>query len=126
MDTKAYTTLAKVLQALKDPRDRHGIRYPWFLLLTLLDLAMVSGQKAPHAIADWVRLNWDALARELQPPQGTCPSESIFRRALRRIDIAHLETLRAHANLSATTSALEKNGWRMKSRQRRNCSLDAI
>ncbi len=67
MDQLKYNTLAAALSALVAPRKARGQRYPWLLLLTLLALAMASGQRSVHALADWIALHCDELRAELRP-----------------------------------------------------------
>ncbi len=74
MDQLKYTTLVEALRALLDPRKARGQRYAWLLLLTLIALALASGQRTAHAIADWVALHWDELHEDLHPTRATCPS----------------------------------------------------
>jgi predicted transposase YbfD/YdcC len=96
MDQPKYTTLVEALTALIDPRKARGKRYPWMLLLTLIAIAIASGQRTVHAIANWAALHWDELRAELHPERVTCPSESTFRRALRLIDPQGIEALLIH------------------------------
>ncbi len=91
MDQSHYTTLVEALQEIVDHRKARGQRYPWLLLLTLIALALVSGQRSVHAIADWVEQHWEELVAELHPVRTTWPSEATFRRALRTIDPEGLE-----------------------------------
>ena len=50
MDPDQYTTLAAALQAVPDPRQRRGQRYPWSLLLTLIMAALISGEQHGRGI----------------------------------------------------------------------------
>ena len=93
MDQPKYTTLVEALSALIDPRHARGKRYGWMLLLTLIAIALVSGQRTVHAIADWCAQHWEELQAELAPARARCPSESTFRRALRLINPQGIEDL---------------------------------
>ena len=93
MDPPKYTTLVAALMALLDPRQARGKRYAWILLLILIAIAIASGQRTVHAIADWISLHWEDLQAELHPARVTCPSESTFRRVLRLIDPQQLDDL---------------------------------
>jgi predicted transposase YbfD/YdcC len=93
MDQPKYTTLVAALMALLDPRKPRGKRYAWILLLTLIAIALTSGQRTVHAIADWIALHWEELQTELLPASAICPSESTFRRVLRLIDAPRLDEL---------------------------------
>jgi hypothetical protein len=52
MDQSQYNTLVAALSALVDPRQSRGQRYPWLLLLTVIALALASGKRSVHALAD--------------------------------------------------------------------------
>ncbi len=91
MDQPHYTTLVDALREIADQRKARGQRYPWLLLLTLIALALVSGQRSVHAIADWVEQHWEELVAELHPARPTWPSESTIRRALRTMDPEDVE-----------------------------------
>lgn len=93
MDQPQYTTLVEVLQAISDPRHARGLRHPWLLLLTLIALAVASGQRTAHAIADWVAQHAEEVRTQLQLSVQAFPSESTFRRALRAIPAETLESL---------------------------------
>lgn len=93
MDRPQYTTLLGVLQAIPDPRHARGVRYPWLLLLTLIALAVASGQQTAHAIADWVGQHADELRTQPNLAGYSLPSESTFRRTLRAIPAPLLESL---------------------------------
>ncbi|MBI5652208.1 MAG: ISAs1 family transposase, partial [Chloroflexi bacterium] len=92
MDQPKYTTLAESLKSVPDPRHARGKRYAWPFLLTLIAVALASGQKTVHAIADWVKLHAEELRASLNPPTGRLPSGSTFYRALRAVDLVALET----------------------------------
>ena len=93
MDQPQYTTLLEAFTVITDPRRARGQRYAWLLLLTLAALALASGQRTVHALADWVALHWDELSTQLQPERPTCPSEPTFRRLLRSISPQQLEAV---------------------------------
>jgi predicted transposase YbfD/YdcC len=93
MDQPKYTTLVEALGSLVDPRKARGQRYGWMLLLTLIAIALVSGQRTVHAIADWCAQHWEDLQTELHPVREQCPSESTVRRTLRMIDPQKIEGL---------------------------------
>jgi hypothetical protein len=57
MDHPKYTTPVETLTILIDPRKARGKRYPWILLLTLIAIAIASGQRTVRAIADCIALH---------------------------------------------------------------------
>lgn len=103
MDQPKYTTLVEALRALVDPRQARGKRYGWMLLLTLIAIALVSGQQTVHAIADWCAQHWEELQKDLQPAWEQCPSESTFRRTLRQIDPDGIENLLTRLEVTSAT-----------------------
>lgn len=105
MDQPKYTTLVNALSTLFDPRHARGKRYGWLLLLTLIALALVSGQQTVHAIADWCALHWEELQAELHPARESCPSESTFRRTLRLVNPQGIEDLLTRLETPPVTSA---------------------
>lgn len=105
MDQPQYTTLVEVLEAIPDPRHARGKRYPWLFLLSLIALAMLNDQHTVHAIADWIKLHFAELQRELKALGLSCPSESTLRRTLRLIPIALLERLLSGLAISGSSPA---------------------
>ncbi len=93
MDRPQYSTFVEVLQAIPDLRRARGLRHPWGVILTLIVLAMVSGQRTAHAIADWVVQHADELRTQVEASTRGLPRESTFRRALRAIPAETLERL---------------------------------
>lgn len=91
MDRGEYTTLVDALRAMPDPRQRRGQRYPWWVLLTLIAAAVVSGQRHGRAIGQWVREHADELAEVLAAANGRIPSEATLRRTLQVVDVVALD-----------------------------------
>ena len=80
-----YTTLVDAFRAVPDPRQRRGQRYPWWLLLTLLAAAMLSGQQHGRGIGQWVREHTEELCDALGWTGRRLPSEATLRRAARQV-----------------------------------------
>lgn len=95
MDQPQYTTLLDALVAVPDPRHARGQRYGWRILLLIIAAGLASGAQTPHAIAHWAHLH-HATFQTCFPELKRMPSESTILRALRQIDVAHLETHIAH------------------------------
>lgn len=91
MDRGEYTTLVEALRDVPDPRQRRGQRYPWWMLLTLIAAAVVSGQQHGRAIGQWVREHADDLAEVLAAANGRVPSEATLRRTLQAVDVVALD-----------------------------------
>jgi len=90
MDTPQYSTLLEALQDVPDPRKARGKRYQWHLLLTISVAALASNYQSARAIAQWARLQADALRSALSD-LTRIPSESTVLRVLRQIDCQVLE-----------------------------------
>lgn len=101
MDQPQYSTLADALAEIPDPRKARGKRYPWHFLLMLIALAVASGQRTVHAIADWVMLHGDEIRLQLDWGDAPLPSESTLRRTLRLVGTTHLESVLARVALAA-------------------------
>ena len=92
-----YSTLLAALQEVPDPRKGRGQRHSWVLLLSLIGGALASGQRTPHAMADWGRFHTVELREALQHvARESLASEATSRRALRAIDLTQLEERLAH------------------------------
>src|SRR5439155_17362945 len=90
MDLVEYTTLVAAVRDVPDPRQRRGQRYPWWVLLTVIAAALVSGQRHGRAISQWVQAHADALGEVLSAAGGRVPSEATLRRALQAVDVVAL------------------------------------
>jgi predicted transposase YbfD/YdcC len=90
MDTTQYSTLFEALQDVPDPRKPRGKRYGWHLVLTIIVAGLASNYQSARAIAQWARLQAEAL-RQALPELTRIPSQSTLLRALRQIDAEVLE-----------------------------------
>jgi predicted transposase YbfD/YdcC len=91
MDTHQYNSLLAALAAVPDPRHARGKRHEWPVILGVIASAVLSGQRSAAAIADWVQRHAPPLRAAFQPRRGRMPSEATIRRALRHVDVDHLE-----------------------------------
>jgi len=96
MDQPKSTTLVAVLAQVPDPRKLRGTRHAWIFIWTIICTALLSEQRTPHAIAHWAHLHAEELLTQLHPRRRRIPSESTFRRALRKVDLVALEQQVAH------------------------------
>ncbi len=46
-------TWIDLFQTLPDPRHRRGCRFPWWVLLTIIMMALASNQHHPKAMSEW-------------------------------------------------------------------------
>lgn len=96
MDQSQCTALVEVIEHVKelsDPRCRRGVRYPWWVLVTIVVAALLAGCNQTRAMAQWAAAQQRGLARFLPLPHGRPPSESTLQRALRELDPVWLAAL---------------------------------
>jgi predicted transposase YbfD/YdcC len=91
MDTCEYSTLLDALTAVPDPRHARGQHLEWSLILGVIASAILSQQRSAAALAHWVHAHAAVLLAAFQPARGRLPSEATLRRALRQVDVTHLE-----------------------------------
>src|SRR5450756_1859793 len=94
-------TLVPYLKAVPDTRRAQGKQYELWVLLTILSVALLSGQKTVWGIVQWAVLHAGELIAHLELPKKRLPSCSTFYVTLRKIGIEGLEAvsythLRAH------------------------------
>jgi predicted transposase YbfD/YdcC len=92
MDEPKYSSLMDAVVDIPDPRKARGKRHRWDVLLTLISAALLCGQRSGRAISQWVDDHTVDLMTHLPLPHKPLPSTATFRRALRAIDVAALET----------------------------------
>jgi hypothetical protein len=83
--------LAEVFAQMKDPRQVKGKRYELGLVLTLIFLAILSGEDELRGIAAWLQEQRWELGRRLGLRGGRVPSYGTVRQVLMRIDVDELE-----------------------------------
>jgi hypothetical protein len=84
-------SLLDILADLPDPRHRRGIRHPLSAILGLAVLAMLTGCKSYHAIAQFGRDKGFALAQVLGFRRGKTPTKSTYSVLFRRLDVVAFE-----------------------------------
>jgi len=85
-----HTHWKEAFMQMEDPRKARGKRYPWWVLLTLLASAMVSGHTFPSAIHQWVHEHADLIRQRIWP---RIPSDATLRRALQQMPLAELQAV---------------------------------
>lgn len=84
-------SLTEMLEALPDPRGKHGLRYDLPFLLTCLIAALLCNCNSSEAVSQWCREH-EPLLRELFGPRlFLTPSGSLYRWLLPQIDIQSFE-----------------------------------
>lgn len=91
MDHTQYSTVLAALAAVPDPRHARGKRLEWTCILGVIACAVLSQQRSAAAIAHWVHSHAPTLLAAFQPQRGRMPSEATIRRALRYVNVVHLE-----------------------------------
>ena len=79
--------LLEVLAQIPDPRKPRGLRHPLPAILSLAVVAMLTGCKSYHAIAQFGRDKGKALAFALGFRRGKTPAKSTFSEIFRALDI---------------------------------------
>lgn len=86
-------SLYEALQALPDPRRGAGKRYPMPVLICLLCLAKMAGQRTLKGATEWVRLRADPLAHAFGLKRAAMPCQMTYTRILEVIDAQVLTEL---------------------------------
>ena len=68
-------------QSLEDPRSELNRRHPLISVVVIALMGVLAGAGGPTAIAEWAKLNADALQQLLDLPNGV-PRKDVFRRVL--------------------------------------------
>jgi predicted transposase YbfD/YdcC len=85
-----HTRWQTAFKQMHDPRKAQGQRYPWWVLLTLIASAMVSGQTFPSAIHQWTQEHADLIRRRIW---SRIPSAATLRRALQQMPLDQLASI---------------------------------
>ena len=75
----ALQSLAEVLEAVPDPRGKHGLRYDLPFLLTCLIAALLCNCDGTEAVAGWCRDQGTLLREVFGPRLFLTPSGSLYR-----------------------------------------------
>jgi len=95
-------SLYEHLEALKDRRDPHGVRYPLAVVLVFVILAKLAGEQEPRGIAQWVELRKEILREALEFDRDTAPHPITYSRILgNAVDVEHLQQAVSRFLLSA-------------------------
>lgn len=102
MAYEQFITLVPYLKAVPDKRDARGRRYELWVILIILAVALLSGQKTIWGMVQWAGEHGCELVAALQLPRKRLPSRSTFYLTLRNIGIEGLEQ-----QLAAMATAIE-------------------
>lgn len=84
-------SLRAVFESLNDPADEEGRKQPMGRTLTMIFLAMVSGENSLRGIAAWLEEQRWRLKKTFGYRRDDVPSYSTIRRALQEVDVVELE-----------------------------------
>lgn len=91
MDHPQYSTVLDALAAIPDPRHARGKQLEWPFILGVIAAALLSQQRSAAAIAQWAHEHASSLVAAFRPQRQRVPSEATIRRALRQVDVGHVE-----------------------------------
>jgi predicted transposase YbfD/YdcC len=101
-------SLASIFEAVPDPRKSHGLRYDLPFLLTCLVAALLCNCDGSEAVAQWCRDQRTLLGQVFGPRLFLCPSGSLYRWLLPRLDAAALERVVGTWVQATTTTATDE------------------
>jgi predicted transposase YbfD/YdcC len=81
----------EVFKSIPDPRSGHGLRYELAYLLTCLVAGLLCNADSTLAIAQWCRDQQALLTQLFGPRHFLCPSDSLSRKLLPRLDAEQIE-----------------------------------
>jgi predicted transposase YbfD/YdcC len=84
-------SLYEVFATLPDPRSTHGLRYELAYVLTCLVAGLLCNADSTLAIAQWCRDQQALLHQLFGPRRFWCPSDSLYRKLLPRLDAEQIE-----------------------------------
>lgn len=91
LEQAALRSVYEILEAVPDPRKRHGLRYDLAFLLTCLLAALLCNCTSTPAIAQWCREHVSLLREVFGARLFLTPSDSLYRKLLPRLDVQAVE-----------------------------------
>lgn len=95
LEKAALLSVYELLDAVPDPRKRHGVRYELAFLLTCLLVALLCNCNSTEAVAQWCREHVDLLRSVFGARLFLTPSGSLYRKLLPRLDVQAVEQVLA-------------------------------
>ena len=89
--TEIGPSLRAAFARVPDVRSRHGRRYPLPALLTLATAAMLCGARSLYAMAQWGRLQPEAVRRALGFRGAQMPGVTTLHYVFKRLDVSAFE-----------------------------------
>lgn len=84
-------SLYELFATLPDPRSKHGLRYELAFVLTCLVAALLCHCDSTLAVGQWCRDQHDLLTQLFGPRRFLCPSDSLYRKLLPRLNAEQIE-----------------------------------
>ena len=107
-------SLVEMLEAIPDPRGKHGLRYDLPYLLSCLLVALCCNCQSTEAVGQWCREHVNLLQDLFGPRLFFTPSGSLYRWLLPQIDVEAVEQVFATwiraTSLASTTDPLAVDG----------------
>jgi len=91
LEEQPLLSLYEVFATIPDPRSKHGLRYELAYLLTCLVAGLLCNCDSTLAVAAWCRDQRSLLIELFGPRCFLCPSDSLYRKLLPRLDANHIE-----------------------------------
>ena len=86
-------SLYEALQGLPDPRRAQGKRYSLALILCLVVLAKLAGQKTLSGATEWIRHRATSLAQRFELPREKMPCQMTYCNVLAKVDGKQLDEI---------------------------------
>jgi predicted transposase YbfD/YdcC len=91
LEKAALVSVYEILDAVPDPRGKHGLRYELSFLLTCLLAALLCNCNSTEAVAQWCREHVQWLRQLFGTRAFLTPSGSLYRKLLPRLDVQTVE-----------------------------------
>src|SRR5690349_24317810 len=91
LEQAALLSVSEILDAVPDPRKRHGLRYELAFLLTCLLAALLCNCNSTEAVAQWCREHVNVLREAFGARPFLTPSGSLYRKLLPQLDAQAVE-----------------------------------
>lgn len=102
-------TIIEHLATVPDFRRKEGRRYPLWVVLTMIIMAIMSGRYAYREIARFIQANQQDLQKYLNLGRHVCPSHVTIREILQRLDFSALNA--AFARWMSEYAPLKQHDW---------------
>jgi predicted transposase YbfD/YdcC len=93
LEKASLLSVYSILDAVPDPRKRHGLRYELAFLLTCLLAALLCNCNSTEAVAQWCREHENLLREVFGARVFLTPSGSLYRKLLPRLDVQAIEAV---------------------------------